>query len=157
MRRLTLGRLLLFWFSIQGKSPSRRGNNHERFPESDLACFAGIFAEQYAGYPSGARPFLLSALVHTLALIIALTSGSYVLAHRVQIREGAIGLITDVSPYVLPPAPSRSGVAPPRTHRYDHELWQRVDGIEARSKQQGRSLCPTCPAAGARVVKDLRD
>ncbi len=53
--------------------------------------------------------FILSFLLHTLCLIVLLTSGTYVVTHQQQIRTRIAEVITDISPYKLPPAPTQSG------------------------------------------------
>ncbi len=56
-----------------------------------------------------AGSFLLSFLVHALALALLLTSGSVVITHRKQIKQEMIGIVTDVSPYILSSAGKGSG------------------------------------------------
>jgi TonB family protein len=52
---------------------------------------------------------VFSFLLHTLAVIVLLTSGTYVVRHRQEIKQQVIGLVSDVSPYFLPPAATRAG------------------------------------------------
>lgn len=52
---------------------------------------------------------LLSFLIHTLVLIILLTSSTYVVTHRQKIKTQFSEFLTEVSPYVLPPAPTKAG------------------------------------------------
>ena len=67
-----------------------------------------LFGEGYGTYHLKPEPFLLSFLIHTLVLIIVLTSGTYVIRHRQQIHQQFTTLVTDVGPYVLPPAPTKA-------------------------------------------------
>jgi protein TonB len=53
--------------------------------------------------------FLLSLLAHSLALALFLTFGAEVITHRKQIKQQVIGIVTDVSPYVLSPYGKSSG------------------------------------------------
>ncbi len=53
--------------------------------------------------------FLLSFLAHALALALLLTSSSVVITHRKQIKQEVIGIVTDVSPYILPSSAKGSG------------------------------------------------
>ena len=52
---------------------------------------------------------LLSFLLHILVTILFITSGTYVVAHRETVKKQVVGLMTDVSPYVLPAAPTQAG------------------------------------------------
>ena len=45
----------------------------------------------------------------TSPIVVLLTSGSYVVRHRQEIKQQVIGLVSDVSPYILPPAATRAG------------------------------------------------
>jgi len=75
---------------------------------SILPTLFGEGSGLYAAHPS---TFVLSFLLHILAIILALTSGSYVVRHRSEIKRQVIALISDsdVSPYVLPSAATRAG------------------------------------------------
>jgi len=53
--------------------------------------------------------FMLSYLAHALGLLLILLSSRFVLNHRQQIHQQVMNLVTDVSPYVLPPSRSQSG------------------------------------------------
>jgi len=77
--------------------------------KNEAAVLPTLFGEGYGTYKIKREPFLLSFLVHTLLAIMALTSGTYVIRHRQQIKHQFTALVTDVSPYVLPPAPTQAG------------------------------------------------
>jgi periplasmic protein TonB len=68
-----------------------------------------LFGEGYGLYTTRPSTFILSFLVHVLAIVVLLTSGSYVMHHRAEIKQQVIGLVSDVSPYILPPASARAG------------------------------------------------
>lgn len=81
----------------------------EELPLSS-ACdgFMPTLLGQGAGaYAMRGNPFVLSFLLHTLALILLLTSGAYVFQHRAQLSHMAASVV-DISPYVLPAAPDRA-------------------------------------------------
>jgi periplasmic protein TonB len=75
----------------------------------DPVILPTLFGEGYGMYRIHKETLLLSFLFHTLALIVILTSGTYVVTHRQQLRTQFVGIISEVSPYVLPPAPTRAG------------------------------------------------
>ncbi len=78
-------------------------------PAADPVILPTLFGEGYGTYPINKESLFFSFLCHTLALILILTSGSYVVNHRTQLRSQFIGMVSEVSPYVLPPAPTRAG------------------------------------------------
>jgi protein TonB len=87
-----------------------------RIAEHPQACSAPeptvlptLFGEGYGLYTTRPSTFVLSFLVHVLALVVLLTSGTYVMHHRSEIKQQVIGLVSDVSPYILPPASTRAG------------------------------------------------
>jgi TonB family protein len=42
-------------------------------------------------------------------LVLLLTSGRYLVAHHREIRQQVVGIVTDISPYILPPSASKAG------------------------------------------------
>jgi periplasmic protein TonB len=68
-----------------------------------------LFGEGYGLYATRPSTFLLSFLLHTLAIILLLTSGTYLVRHRQEIKQQVVALVTDVSPYILPPSATRAG------------------------------------------------
>lgn len=76
---------------------------------ADLPFLPTLCGEGYGLYRPQRSTLVLSFLLHIFALIVLLTSGSYIVAHRQPIKERVIGLVTDVSPYLLPPAATRAG------------------------------------------------
>ncbi len=71
-----------------------------------LPTLLGSYEQQYAVRRS---TFVLSFLIHTLGLIIVVTSGLYVVGHRQELTQRATALITDVSPYILPASAKEAG------------------------------------------------
>jgi hypothetical protein len=48
-------------------------------------------------------------LVHALAIVLLLVSGKFVTTHRHEIGRQLVGIVTEVSPYILPPSASKAG------------------------------------------------
>jgi len=65
--------------------------------------------EGYGLYTTRLSTFVLSFLIHVLAIVVLLTSGAYVVRHCQEIKQQVSGLVSDVSPYILPPASTRAG------------------------------------------------
>ena len=68
-----------------------------------------LFGEGYGLYRRRGSTFVLSFAAHTLAAVLLVVSGRFVVAHRHELRQQVVGLVTDVSPYVLPASKSASG------------------------------------------------
>lgn len=68
-----------------------------------------LLGEGYVLYDTKRSAFALSFLAHALALTVVLTSGRYLVANRHEIRQQVVGIVTDVSPYILPPSRSKAG------------------------------------------------
>ncbi len=84
----------------------------ERVPlrsATEPAILPTLFGESYGLYRTRRSSFVLSFLAHGLAIVLLLLSGRFVAAHRHQIRQQVIGIVTEVSPYVLPPSASKAG------------------------------------------------
>ena len=75
---------------------------------ADPATLPTLFGAGYGLYRIRRSSFLLSFVGHTLAIAVVLVSARFVAAHRHEIRQQVIGLVTDVSPYILPPSASRA-------------------------------------------------
>ncbi len=75
----------------------------------DPVILPTLFGEGYGAHPINKESLLLSFLCHTLALILILTSGTYVAKHRQQLRNHFVGIVSEISPYVLPPSPTKAG------------------------------------------------
>jgi TonB family protein len=68
-----------------------------------------LLGEGFGLYDTKRSAFALSFLAHALALALLLTSGRYLAAHRREIRQQVVGIVTDISPYILPPSPKQAG------------------------------------------------
>lgn len=68
-----------------------------------------LFGEGYGQYRARGSMFVLSFLAHTLAVALLVLVGRFVAEHRHEVRQQVIGIVTDVSPYVLPPSASKAG------------------------------------------------
>jgi TonB family protein len=63
----------------------------------------------YEQYPVHANNFILSFLLHVLAMALLLISGMFFAKKQDVIRRQVASLITDISPYVLPPSATQAG------------------------------------------------
>jgi periplasmic protein TonB len=68
-----------------------------------------LFGTGYGVYRTRRSSFVLSFVGHTLVIAVVLVSSRFVVAHRHEIRQQVIGIVTDVSPYILPPSASKAG------------------------------------------------
>ncbi len=68
-----------------------------------------LFGEGYELYKTRRITFVFSFIGHVALIAILLTSGQFVVSHRREIRRQVIGVIADVSPYVLPPSSTEAG------------------------------------------------
>src|ERR1700687_228766 len=68
-----------------------------------------LFGEGYGQYRTRGSTFVLSFLAHTLAVVLLVLAGRFVAEHRHEVRQQVIGIVTDVSPYSLPPSASKAG------------------------------------------------
>lgn len=68
-----------------------------------------LFGDEYDSYQVRKSTFVLSFLSHILILGLIVASGHFVVAHRSEIKQQVVALITDVSPYVLPQSKSKTG------------------------------------------------
>ena len=76
---------------------------------SEPAILPTLSGEGYGLYRTRRTTFALSFFAHALAVLLLMASGEFVARHREQIRQQVVGIVTDVSPYVLPPSSSRAG------------------------------------------------
>ncbi len=68
-----------------------------------------LLGRGYALYDTKRSAFVLSFVAHALALVLLLISSRYLVAHRHEIRQQVVGIVTDISPYILPPSASKAG------------------------------------------------
>lgn len=78
-------------------------------PLSESATLPTLAGEGYGLYQTQKNSFFVSFVVHAVIIVLLLTSGSYVVKHRQDIRQQMIGVVIGVSPYVLHPSKSRAG------------------------------------------------
>jgi len=76
---------------------------------TEPAALPTLFGEGYGLYRTRSSSFVLSFLGHTLAIVVLLASGRFVAVHRHEIRQQVVGIVTEVSPYILPPSASKAG------------------------------------------------
>ena len=76
---------------------------------SEPATLPTLFGAGYGLYGIRRSSFVLSFVGQTLAIAVFLVSARFVAAHRHEIRQQVIGIVTDVSPYLLPPSASKAG------------------------------------------------
>lgn|SRR5215813_10676297 len=84
--------------------------SRESFPAAPqpnpLPTLAG---EGYGVYRIRPSSFVFSFALNAFAVILLVWSGHWVVQHRDQIRQRVVGIVTDISPYVLPPSAKQSG------------------------------------------------
>jgi protein TonB len=68
-----------------------------------------LFGLEYSTYGTKPTNFVLSFLAHTLMVLVLLVSGSFVFTHRQEIKATVTGVVTDISPYILPPSATKAG------------------------------------------------
>ena len=68
-----------------------------------------LSGEGYGAYRAHASAFVLSYLLNVLVGALLIWSGHWVVQHHEQIQQQVVNLVTDVSPYVLPPSKTESG------------------------------------------------
>src|SRR5579871_5472797 len=80
--------------------------SRESNEESILPTLCG---EGYNAYPVHRYSFAVSVLLHGATLALMVWSGFWVGTHKREIQQQVVALVTDVSPYVLPPAKNEAG------------------------------------------------
>ncbi len=68
-----------------------------------------LFGEGYGNFKTRRSTFVFSFAAHFLAIVLVLLMGQFITQHRRAIGQKVIGIVTDISPYVLPPSLSKSG------------------------------------------------
>lgn len=68
-----------------------------------------LFGESQGLYRIQRNSFFLSFLLHVLAALLLFVSSTFVVTHHRQIRQQVVGIVTDISPYVLPPSATKAG------------------------------------------------
>lgn len=80
-----------------------------QYPVTPAHVLPTLFGEGYGTYPVQRRTFVLSFLLHILAGALIAASTSFLYSHRQEIKQQVTGIVTDISPYVLPPSSSKAG------------------------------------------------
>ncbi len=68
-----------------------------------------LLGEGYGVYRTRPSAFVYSFALNLLVCVLLVYSGHWMVEHREQIRQQVVGLVTDISPYVLPPSAKESG------------------------------------------------
>src|SRR5260370_1814515 len=68
-----------------------------------------LLSGKYSPYEVRTVNFFLSFALHTLAVLALLISANYLVTHQQEIKSRISGIVTDISPYVLPPSKDQAG------------------------------------------------
>lgn len=68
-----------------------------------------LFGEGYGSYKAHVGAFVFSYLANVLVVAVVVWSGHWVFEHRQEVKQQVVGLVTDISPYVLPPSGKEAG------------------------------------------------
>ncbi len=68
-----------------------------------------MFSVGYDLRPLRADKFIWSFAFHIVLVVIVVVATQYVVTHRQQIRTQITGMVTDISPYILPPSKTQAG------------------------------------------------
>ncbi|HEY1272986.1 MAG TPA: energy transducer TonB [Terriglobales bacterium] len=68
-----------------------------------------LFGEGYGVYRTRPSAFLTSFVINLVFCGLLVWLGHWAVQHREQIKERVVGIVTDISPYVLPPSAKESG------------------------------------------------
>ncbi len=78
-------------------------------PATEPAILPTLFGEGHGVYKVRGSTFVLSFLIHAFAIVLLVVAGRIVALHRQDIRQQIVGLVTEVSPYTLPPSATKAG------------------------------------------------
>jgi protein TonB len=68
-----------------------------------------LFGLEYTTYGTNKTNFLVSFLLHMLMAVVLVISTTFVVSHRQEIKATVTGVVTDISPYLLPPSSTKAG------------------------------------------------
>jgi len=88
--------------------PAPEMNAHPA-PAGSASVMPTLFGVGYGSYQVRRETFVVSFLLHVVAVVLIVVSGSLVYTHREEIKQQVTGIVTDISPYVLPPSSSKAG------------------------------------------------
>lgn len=78
-------------------------------PPAEQTILPTLFGEGYGLYGTKPITFVFSFAGHTVLLVLVVWSSMFVVSHRKQIQQQVVGIVTDISPYVLPPSKTSAG------------------------------------------------
>jgi protein TonB len=78
-------------------------------PSAQPSVLPTLFGEGYGTYRIRRSAFVFSFSLNIVVAVLLVWSGHWVVQHRQQIKQQVVGLVTDISPYVLPPSAKESG------------------------------------------------
>ncbi|HYL14740.1 MAG TPA: energy transducer TonB [Terriglobales bacterium] len=78
-------------------------------PSAQPSVLPTLFGEGYGTYRTRPSAFVFSFSLNILVAVLLVWSGHWVVQHREQIKQQVVGLVTDISPYALPPSAKESG------------------------------------------------
>jgi periplasmic protein TonB len=91
-------------------APAPREEVKVRIPSSTEPVILPTLVREGNGlYRSRRNIFVLSFVVHTLAVVLLALSARFMVIHRREIRQQIVALVTETSPYILPPSTSKAG------------------------------------------------
>jgi TonB family protein len=68
-----------------------------------------LFGEGYGTYRAHTGAFVFSYAINTFIVAVVIWSGNWFVTHRKEIKQQVIGIVSDVSPYVLPASATQAG------------------------------------------------
>jgi len=68
-----------------------------------------LLGEGYGTYRTRPAAFIISFTGNILVVALLVVSTHWVVEHRQQIKQNVVSLVTDISPYVMPPSAKESG------------------------------------------------
>ncbi len=80
----------------------------KRVPVRRTSPDAPLFRMPHELYPVHSTNFVVSAILHAAIVALIFTSGFWMVRHAAEVKVQKIELLTDLSPYVLPAAPTRT-------------------------------------------------
>ncbi|HKU21068.1 MAG TPA: energy transducer TonB [Terriglobales bacterium] len=78
-------------------------------PAPNTTILPTLFGEGYGLYNTKPITFVFSFIGHTLLVVLVVWSSMFVVSHRKQIQQQVVGIVTDISPYVLPASATKAG------------------------------------------------
>jgi len=89
---------------VESPPPVARGS-----ASSESSVLPTLLGEGYGAYRARPGVFVFSYLLNLVLVGLVIWSGQWVVEHREAIKQQVVGLVTDISPYVLPPAKTEAG------------------------------------------------